>query len=128
VRAELLRRLEKLEFELADRAPHEGAIIWRCGEEVTEADRLGAAKAARDRGTPNAVLIFTRVQDMRVHRVVEAVHGCDPNPRIDQLLALRPEDRANAISEMHLLGRVSAAEAETLRRAIARAFAVIEER
>jgi hypothetical protein len=122
VRAELLRRLEKLEAALGDLEPDQGAIIWRCGEEVTEADRVGAANAARERGTPNAVLIFCRVKDMSVHREpdLEPEHGTAEHPRLARLLALPADCRRDAISEMVLLRQIDAAEADHLRAAIAR--------
>jgi hypothetical protein len=119
----LAARIARIESALAARAPIEPALIWRCGAEITPADRRAAAKAAGERGTPNAVIIFVRFVDASRpdrHAPTPAEIEAAKPTRIDALRAhLRTlsHDRArNAITEMHVIGRIDADEAETLRR------------
>ncbi|HVV98068.1 MAG TPA: hypothetical protein VHC92_13085, partial [Rhodanobacteraceae bacterium] len=63
MRDALRRRLERLESALAARGPIAPALIWRCGPEVTAADRRAAANAAGERGMPDAVIVFVRTVD-----------------------------------------------------------------
>jgi hypothetical protein len=119
----LAARVAKIESAFAERAPLEPALIWRCaGDHVTPADRRAAAKAAGERGTPNARIVFTTRHDAsrpdRVQPTPEEIEAAQPS-RLDALRALLrdlPPTRArNEITINHTLGRIDAVEAKQLR-------------
>jgi hypothetical protein len=117
----LAARIARIESAFASRQPLKPGLVFRCGSEITPADRRAAAKAAGERGTPNAVIIFVRVVDAsrpgRHAPLLEEIEAVD-----DRLAALRarlrnlsPDRARDAITEMHTLGRIDADEAKELR-------------
>jgi hypothetical protein len=118
MRDALRRRIAKLEAAFAARRPLEPALIWRCGPEVTPADRRAAAKAAGERGAERIIYTVTRDASCP-DRHAPAPEEIEAPNRLDTLrnrIKNLSADRArNAITEMHTLGRVDADEARTLR-------------